>query len=91
MKTILISTLATAGIILSASTAFALSNSPQGRTVHGFDDPAYQYGYMPAPQSRFLSGYVYDDGGYYQGVPARTYYRGPVIRHDDYWYQQDEE
>ena len=42
MKTILIPAIAAAGLALTMSSAFALSNSPQGRVVNGFDDP-YNY------------------------------------------------
>ena len=78
MKTILASTLAAAGIALSISSAFALSNSPQGQVIVGGGAPAVTaYGeaapapayreVAPAPGARFLSGQIgeqraYDDG-----------------------------
>ena len=96
MKTILISTLAAAAVALSASSAFAMSNSPQGRIVIGGDDPSYDGGYASTPEGRFLSGRVYyGDDGYYDGgygrMPAGTYYRGPVVRGDGYMYREDDE
>jgi len=89
MKTILISTVAAAGLALSISSAFATSNSPQGRVVNGYDDPSYNSEYAPAPEGRFLSGRVYDDRTY-ERVPSRTYYRDPDTQPDGYIYQQDD-
>lgn len=90
MKTILISTLAAAGLVLSVSSAFAVSNSPQGRVVNGGDDPMYSNEYTPTPEGRFLSGQVYDDRAY-EGVPSRTYYDRPVMRRDGYMYEQGDD
>jgi hypothetical protein len=56
MKTVLISTLAAAGLALSVSSAFALSNSPQGQVIVGGDAPAItSYAHEQAPR-HFLSG-----------------------------------
>jgi hypothetical protein len=54
MKTILISTLAAAGLALSISSAFALSNSPEGQVIVGTEAPAAA-SHEQAPR-HFLSG-----------------------------------
>ena len=55
MKTILVSTLAAAGIALSLSSAFALSNSPEGRVVTNVEASAVTSHDNAAPR-HFLSG-----------------------------------
>jgi hypothetical protein len=62
MKTFLVSTLAAAGLVLSVSSAFAISNSPQGQVIVGGDAPpitSYFEGHRSAAaQPRFLSGQI---------------------------------
>ena len=55
MKTVLVSTLAAAAVALSMSSAFALSNSPEGRVVVDTNAPAITSHEQAAP-SHFLSG-----------------------------------
>jgi hypothetical protein len=54
MKTIIVSSLAAAGLALSISSAFALGNSPQGAVITGGDAPAIT-SHEQAPR-HFLSG-----------------------------------
>ena len=57
MKTVLISTLARAGLALSISSAFALSNSPEGQVIVGGDAPAItSYFHEQSAPRHFLSG-----------------------------------
>ena len=55
MKTILISSLAAAGLALSISSAFALGNSPQGQVIIGTEAPVAASHEQAAPR-HFLSG-----------------------------------
>jgi hypothetical protein len=55
MKTVLVSTLAAAAVALSMSSAFALSNSPEGRVVVDTNAPAITSQEQAAPR-HFLSG-----------------------------------
>ena len=55
MKTLLASTLAAAGLALSISSAFAASNSPEGRVIVGGEAPAITSQDHAAPR-HFLSG-----------------------------------
>jgi hypothetical protein len=57
MKTFLVSALATAGLVLSVSSAFAISNSPQGQVIIGGQLPAYSDHESPT-EARFLSGRI---------------------------------
>ena len=63
MKTILVSTLAAAGIALSMSSAFAFSNSPQGQVIVGGEAPAITSQDQAAPR-HFLSGRIDTQGAY---------------------------
>jgi len=65
MKTILASTLAAAGIALSITSAFALSNSPEGQVIVGGEVPAItaQHHESAAP-SHFLSGSQQDGSAF---------------------------
>lgn len=56
MKTIIISSLAAAGLALSISSAFAASNSPQGQVIGGGQAPAITSSDNAAPHAHFLSG-----------------------------------
>jgi len=58
MKTLLASTLAAAGIALSISSAFAMSNSPEGRVIVGGEAPAITatQSHEDAAPRHFLSG-----------------------------------
>ena len=82
MKTILISTLAAAAVALSASSAFAMSNSPQGRVIVGGEAPpvasygeVYDYQREAAPQARahFLSGRIDESSAYESGTPSQDF------------------
>ena len=55
MKTVLVSTLAAAGLALSISSAFAFSNSPEGRVIIGTEAPVDASHEQAAPR-HFLSG-----------------------------------
>jgi hypothetical protein len=55
MKTIIISSLAAAGLALSISSAFALSNSPQGQVIVG-TEAAVAVSHEQAAPRHFLSG-----------------------------------
>jgi hypothetical protein len=55
MKTILVSSLAAAGLALSISSAFALGNSPQGAVITGTQAPVAVSHEQAAPR-HFLSG-----------------------------------
>ena len=63
MKTILVSTLAAAGLVLSLSSAFALSNSTQGQVVTGTEVQAVTSQENAAPR-HFLSGGQQDDSAF---------------------------
>ena len=54
MKTIIVSSLAAAGLALSISSAFAFSNSPEGQVIAGGNVPAVT-SHQSAP-AHFLSG-----------------------------------
>jgi hypothetical protein len=54
MKTVLVSTLAAAGLALSISSAFAIGNSPEGRVVVDTSTPAASH--EQAAPRHFLSG-----------------------------------
>jgi hypothetical protein len=54
MKTILVSSLAAAGLALSISSAFALSNSPEGAVITGTEAPVASH--EQAAPRHFLSG-----------------------------------
>jgi hypothetical protein len=57
MKTIIVSAIAAAGLALSISSAFALSNSPEGRVIVGGEAPAMaSTSHEQAAPSHFLSG-----------------------------------
>jgi hypothetical protein len=79
MKTLLVSALAAAGLALSVSSAFALSNSPQGQVIVGGDAPAitsYFEGHgshgNAATQPRFLSGQIEAQRAY-EDAPNQTF------------------
>jgi len=81
MKTFLVSTLAAAGLALSVSSAFAISNSPQGQVIVGGEAPAVtsygDYGHRrtaaPAPHARFLSGQIGEQRAYEDDTPSQTF------------------
>jgi hypothetical protein len=57
MKTIIVSAIAAAGLALSISSAFAFSNSPEGRVIVGGEAPAMtSTSHEQAAPSHFLSG-----------------------------------
>lgn len=74
MKTFLVSTLAAAGLALSVSSAFAISNSPQGQVIVGGEAPAVTSYDAPeaAPHARFLSGHV-DGQRAYENGPSQSF------------------
>jgi hypothetical protein len=67
MKTFLVSTLAAAGLVLSVSSAFAISNSPQGQVIIGGEVPAV----ASATDARFLSGQLAEQRAY-EDTPEQT-------------------
>jgi hypothetical protein len=76
MKTLVVSTLAAAGLALSVSSAFAISNSPQGQVIIGGQAPAVTSYAAPdaaAPQARFLSGHVYGQRASEDGTPSQSF------------------
>ena len=94
MKTILVSTLAAAGLALSISSAFAVSNSPQGAVIIGGEAPAVTgYGQAygsseAAPHARFLSGEAGPDqtfGLSSNAVEGREFH---AVQQGGHWFRQ---
>ena len=63
MKTVLVSTLAAAGLVLSLSSAFAFGNSPEGQVIVGGNAPAIT-SQDNASQGHFLSGAAQTDSDF---------------------------
>jgi len=69
MKTILVSSLAAAGLALSISSAFAIGNSPQGQVVVGGEAPAIT-SQDAGHRAHFLSGTAQVDPDFGQSSNA---------------------